>query len=344
MRILHSLFTRGIGGTERHLAELANGQVAAGHHVSVVTRGDRKPGGMTDPFPDWLRPEVNIIPISQRWPLPAMYMLLRRREYKPDIIHSHHGRDGRYLTLAAAGTGIPVIATLHMGYRHRDYRRHDGLICISQWQQEDIPHKMRDASIVIPNWITPPPEVSADARNTLRQQAGITGGEWLIGTVGRLYRQKGMDLLLQAFIEAEMPGCRLCIFGEGEMLNDLQEMIEKSGRKNIRLMGYEENIRPWYNAFDLFVMPSRWEPFGLALIEAMAAGCPVITTRTAGARDIMRDDERVIWAQPDDQKSLTTALEESMPLLGKRFNYPQLQYHGYDNAVQKVLEFYRRFL
>lgn len=214
MHILHSLFTRGIGGTERHLAELANGQVEAGHTVSILMRDDRFPDGKPDPFPGWLNPEVRLIMISRRWLLFDMYRVLRQEQ--PDIIHTHHGRDGRYLARLARGR-VPVVATLHMGYRRKDYRYHDGLICISPWQAEELPAAMRAHSVVISNWYRKVEAVSDVQRQELRVRAGVAEGEWLIGAVGRLYPQKGMDLLIDAFEEAAMPDCHLCIFGGGEM-------------------------------------------------------------------------------------------------------------------------------
>lgn len=120
--------------------------------------------------------------------------------------------------------------------------------------------------------------------------------------------------------------------------------MQDVGTKQIRLMGYEAQVRPWYEAFDLFVMPSRWEPFGLVFLEAMASGCPIVATRTAGALDILNESNTVVWAEPGDRESLVQALKHARKMLGKRLTYPQLKHHEYRDAIDSVLRFYQQFL
>lgn len=348
MRILHSLFTNAMGGTERHLAELANYQQNAGHEVFVMLRGNRRPYGRKgneDPFVGWLDPRIQVIygpkywPFS-RWPLLPIRCHLKR--IRPDIIHTHHGRDSRYLGQAAEGK-IPVVATLHMPYRAKDFRRHDGLICVSQWQMKDIPGAMREHSVVVPNWVKAVLPVNEEEKQQLREKVGAKSGEAIIGSAGRLVAQKGCDALIGAFMVADLPQCHLCIFGDGELYEPLKKRVAESGRTNIHLMGYEQDIRPWYSVFDAFVLPSQKETFGLVLLEAMAAGCPIVTTRTDGAVDVLGKNPQVIWAEPDDRESLIQGLKAIPAVVGERWEYPELENHRYDRAMDQVLRFYQRF-
>ncbi len=335
-----------MGGTERHLAELANYQQNVGHEVIIMLRGCRKPYGGDDPFLQWLDKDIKIINAPKIWPFsrwPLLPIKWQLRKLTPDIIHTHHGRDSRYLAKASAGN-IPVVATLHMPYRARDFARHDGLICVSQWQMEDLPADIIANSVVIPNWVKPTLKLSTKQQQQLRAKIGVKSSEFVIGVVGRLVMQKGIDLLIDAFAQVDLPNCHLCIFGDGEMAELLAAKIDNYGCSNIHLMGYEHDIRPWYSIFDLFILPSRQETFGLVLLEAMVAGCPILTTRTSGAEDILGNNKQVLWAETNDLTTLKQALRKIPNILGQRWVYPELKNHDFECAMHKVLEFYQRFI
>lgn len=347
MRIVHSLFTNAVGGTERHLAQLANDQIRRGHEVSIVLRGARTPYDLDeDPFLHWLDKSIALYnapkywPMS-RWPLLPLQRLLQ--QLRPDIVHTHHGRDSRYLA-AAAGRMCPVVATLHMPYRHKDFKRHDGIICVSKWQLEDIPAEVKVDRVLIPNWIKPAFISDEPYADILRQSIGAERGEFLIGAVGRLVPEKGMHDLIKAFVEADIPSTRLCIIGEGEQRSDLENLIADYQATNIHLLGYREDTRHCYEAFDLFVVPSWQETFGLVLLEAMVAGCPIVTTKTAGALDILGNNDQVIWAEPGKVQSLFSALCNARPVMGERWMYPELENHNFEKASSAVIEFYKKLI
>jgi glycosyltransferase involved in cell wall biosynthesis len=344
IHILHSLFTNELGGTERHVAELANAQIALGHQVTVMLRGKRVVSSKEDAFLSWLDPQVKVICLPQaiwwrRWPyLPIWWKL---RELKPDIIHTHHGRDSRYL--AKLSCDIPVVASLHMRYREKDYKRHDGLICVSNWQLKTIPQAMRDHTVLIPNWVKPCTiKDKAKERQTLRKQLGVSDDTLLFGSVGRLSPEKAPDTLIEAFLTADIPGSHLAIFGSGELLDSLKQKTKDEPR--ISLMGYEKRIRPWYEAFDVFVLPSREESFGLVLLEAMEGGCPIVTTRTDGALDLLGDNSQVIMAEIASPISLSHALKRVSEFPRERISYPELEMHSVETSSGAVMRFYERFL
>ncbi len=341
MLILHSLFSNGIGGTERHLADLANAQVRAGHQVKVMLRADRNPYAGPDSLREWLVPEVEVVLAPRRWPLIPLWRQLRNM--KPDIIHTHHRRDSRYLALAAP-RDTPVVATLHMPFRAKDYKRHSGLICVSPWQLADVPNVAGRQRVLIPNWIMPAPAINAEEREALRLQAGVDEKRKLLGAVGRLTAEKGMEDLVDAFIKVNPPGVKLCLFGEGECREAIGRKIAAANAKNILLMGYEPDIRRWYAAFDGFVLPSRYETFGLVLLEAMSVGLPILSTRTRGALDVLGGDPQVVWAEANHPEDLAEALKRFVPWLGSRCEYSQLAQHQPEQAYAKVEEFYRLLL
>jgi glycosyltransferase involved in cell wall biosynthesis len=345
--ILHSLFSNGIGGTERHLAELAAMQVAAGHRVTILLRADRNPYNARDALRDWLPPQATILTAPRRWPVIALAWQLR--QLQPDIIHTHHRRDARHLGMAAP-LSVPVLATLHLPYRKQDYRRHDGLICVAPWQYHNLPKEIATHSVVIPNWIAPPPPASPAERLALREELGVTetSPQKILGYVGRLTAEKGVEELVSVF--AALPAentenTLLCLFGEGECRPALEACIQASGKASqIRLLGYQADIRRWYAALDGLVLPSREESFGLVLLEAMRARLPILSTRSAGAMDILGTHPQVIWAECNNKASLAQALTTFLPYLGEQWQYPALQEYTPEAAFQKKEDFYAQLM
>jgi len=343
MHILHSLFTNDIGGTERHVAELANAQLAAGHRVTLMIRGNRHVNQREDVFLNWLDKGIELVKLPSnwlfvRWPLLPIWRELQRLQ--PDIIHTHHGRDSRYLAFLSGR--VPTVASLHMRYRHKDYKRHNGLICVSNWQLKTLPETFRKKSVLIPNWVCPAPAVLVEERAALRGKLSVKEDTLLFGCVGRLSAEKAPDNLVEAFQSAAIPNSHLVIFGEGELHSSLKKQIGNA--KNISLMGYEKEIRHWYGAFDVFVLPSREESFGLVLLEAMDAGCPIVATRTDGALDLLGDNKEVIFAEIASAISLSHALKRAAEKPRHRVEYKEIEMHRIDQASAAILSFYQRLL
>ncbi len=307
----------------------------------VMLRADRNPYEGRDTLREWLDDEVEVITAPRRWPLIPLYFIVRR--LLPEIIHTHHRRDSRYLAMVKP-RNVPVVATLHMPFRAKDYQRHDGLICVSPWQLADVPIRKDRKRVVIPNWVMPAPEVTSVMREALREQAGIIPPfSHMIGVVGRLTAEKGTEDLLDAFLQLRPAGVKLCIFGEGECRPAIEEKIAAAkAQEHVQLMGYEPNIRKWYAAFDGFILPSRYETFGLVLLEAMSMKLPILATRTRGALDVLGNDTNVIWAQANDPADMKTALEKFIPLLDRKYEYPELEKYQPEQAFNRVMEFYSK--
>lgn len=343
MHILHSLFTNDLGGTERYVADLANEQLQQGHQVSVLLRGKRQLHGLADAFLQWLKPGVQVVSLPRhfmwrRWPLLPIWWKVK--QLKPDIIHTHHGRDSRYLAKVAGD--IPVVASLHMRFREKDYKRHDGIICVSNWQLETIPEKMRDQAVLIPNWVRHHEPYGEQKRQQLRNSLGIDDQTILYGYVGRLSPEKAPLMLIEAFIGAAVTKSHLAMFGGGELASQCEAAV--SGAENITIMGYEPDIWPWYEAFDVFVLPSREESFGLVLLEAMDAQCPIITTRTLGALDLLSQNDEVLMTEVASPLNMAQALKQMADRPKKRVNYSELEVHRLEGASQAIMQFYRQYL
>ncbi len=344
MKILHSIFTHDDGGTERHVADLTAAQAAAGHEVSIMIRGDRASNRAEDAFLGWVDDRVEIIKLPSYWPFlqwPSLPISGKLKQLKPDIIHTHHGRDSRYMAKAAGD--IPVVATLHMHYRAKDYPLHNGLICVSPWQLETVPADRRKDTVVIPNWAQDFAYENVANRAELRARLELPEDTILFGCVSRLSPEKAPDDLVEAFLMAGIEKSHLVIFGTGELQLALEQKIAPHADK-ITLMGYEKEIRPWYKAFDIFVLPSRSESFGLVLLEAMDAGCLIVSTRTDGANDLLGQNDSVFMAEIASPASLANALTKAAMSAFTRIEYTELSSHTLTQANKDVLNFYQRFL
>lgn len=154
-----------------------------------------------------------------------------------------------------------------------------------------------------------------------------------IGAVGRLDPQKGFDVLIAALRRLSDNGTdfRCRIAGEGKQRPVLERLIKDHGLEaRVKLIGIEKNIPSFLSELDCFVMPSRWEGFGIAALEAGAASLPVIASAVDGLREIINDKINGLLVMPGDTKALAEALQ----LLADN---PSLR-HSYGLALRQRIE------
>lgn len=135
----------------------------------------------------------------------------------------------------------------------------------------------------------------------------------LIIYVGRLSTVKGLGTLINSIPQVlqKVPDLTLLILGDGEERSTLEKHVEKLGvSKNIIFCGSKDNVIPYLQASDVFVLPSRSEAFPVALLEAMACGLPIVATKTSGASEILQDGVLGKLVPIDDVRSLAKGLTE----------------------------------
>ena len=166
------------------------------------------------------------------------------------------------------------------------------------------------------------------ANKTVRSQMGWSENEVVIGYVGRMTVLKGVKLLVEAFcnLAAENHSLRLLMVGSGEEEPSLCKMIEQSRLTNLVCFAGNqphENISNWYRTMDLFVMPSLYENFSNAVLEAMGCGVPVVASRIGGNTMLVTEDVNGWLFEPGDasdlESTLRTATEErkKLPAMGQ---------------------------
>lgn len=150
-------------------------------------------------------------------------------------------------------------------------------------------------------------------KQNIRNSFGINGN--LVITVGQFITRKGIDVLLEAWRSLEKPNWHLAIIGEGVDREKYESFIKKYQLKNVHIIKFlkKQELTQWYCAADFFVMPTRYDIWGLVINEAMAKALPVVTTNGALAgRELVLDGENGYVVPVDDPVILTSKMKQIM--------------------------------
>src|SRR5204862_1696003 len=129
-----------------------------------------------------------------------------------------------------------------------------------------------------------------------------------LGTLGRLDSQKGFDVLLRALVD--VPEARLVVVGDGPERAALERLAaELSLAERVRFEGWREDARRYLTTFDVFVLPSRFEGFPLAVVEAMLARLPVVASAVGSVPEAVREGKTGLLVPPEEPAALAVALQ-----------------------------------
>ncbi len=204
-------------------------------------------------------------------------------------------------------------------------RHCDSLFFVSNSVAEPFRRAFPDCSAkmaVIPEGIEPAPYDNPAAGLAFRRSIGAQPRECLVGTVGRLTPWKGQDDFIRAaaLVAADHPDVRFLIVGDC-LSSPAEAATDRAYRDSLRALadelgissrvvftGFCEDVPAAMNALDIFVLPSHAEPFGIVLLEAMAAGRPIVATAAGGVPDIVRDGREALLVPPRDTAALAAAI------------------------------------
>jgi glycosyltransferase involved in cell wall biosynthesis len=281
---------------------------------------------------DWIREagvKVTSFDIRGRWDVLAMRKLTRLlRRQRIDLLHTHLFHADLAGRPAARLAGVPrLVHTVHVverrfrpwqfAYARLAAAWCDRVVCVSDSVRRF--HALRSGLpdwhyTVIPNGIDADAYApDADLRSAFRRRWGIPTDEVLLAFVGRLDRQKGIDTLLAALSHMGARGrpVSVVIAGDGPKRFIVENFIAHGeGGGFTRWLGLVRDVRSVLAAADIFVMPSRWEGFGLAAAEAMAAGLPVIASDLQPLRELITHRRTGLLVERSSTIALTTAIEE----------------------------------
>lgn len=247
-----------------------------------------------------------------------------------DILHSHSFRPNLYARLAGLlgrHGGLCMVAQYHNQYDDKwtegsyalGLERHlahttDAMIAVSGAVRDHVAARILvdpGRVDVVLNGIDPDKVRDCD-RRAARNALGLGADDLAIGCVGRVCRQKGQDVFVQAALALlnRVPKAQFLIIGSPEdaaMTEALARRIAEAGATDrIRFLGHSQDIAPIYRALDVLAAPSRWEGFGLMLAEAMAAGCAVVASSVGAIPEVT--DGAAVLVPPDDPDALAEAL------------------------------------
>jgi len=344
LTIVHAIARLNVGGAALHVLQLAREQQRRGHDVVVVAgvlaAGEKSMEYVTDE----LGVAVLKLPALQRELSPradaaairALRGILRGR--RPDVLHTHTAKAGATGRLAAllAGRARPraVVHTYHghvlSGYfsrgRERVFRFVERLLGRATGALVAVSDEVRDDLVrfgvapaerfaVVPYGFDLPEWSEADdaARARVRAKLGIDDDTFTVGWAGRLTAiKRPLDLVrtLRALLDLGV-NAQLVVVGDGEDRPAVEALAGELGvTDRCRLVGFQQEMREWYAAFDATLLTSANEGTPVVAIESLAAERPVVATRAGGTSTVVLDGESGFLESIGDTNALAARLAE----------------------------------
>jgi glycosyltransferase involved in cell wall biosynthesis len=322
MRVAHVIKVTGVAGAEQHLLRLLPALRERGVDARFVgldvegtdaTRMYERLAEAGVPF-EHVQCTTDVNPRMARDLVRAI------RAPRPDLLHTHLVHGDIYGALAAQLTRVPYVSTRHNDDRYQlgPFRYVDRafasrarrLIAISDAVRRflvaaglparkfETIHYGLDAMPDLPSERTP-------------EETGVPEGAPLALAIGRLIEQKDHETLLRAFarVRAKAPDAMLAILGDGPLAGRTRALAAELGLADAVVMPGRLETSDWLRRADVFVHSSRWEGFGIVLLEAMLAGLPVVATRVSAVPEIVADGETGVLVDAGDVESFAGALK-----------------------------------
>jgi glycosyltransferase involved in cell wall biosynthesis len=303
MQVAHVLSSLRIGGGERVALELAGGQAEARHGVMVVSLAPPPDGPLHDAF---RARGVAVHRVAKRGgvdpTLPLRLAALFRRE-GVTVVHTHNRLPLIYAAAAGRLAGAVVVHTRHgpgRGTRREGWLRRGAgrllhaYVAVSP-ELRDLASELGDCAphklAVIENGIDLGRfRVGPEERRAAREALGIPQEAWVVGSVGRLAREKDYPLLVRAAAPLLGAEGRLVIVGVGEESAAIRaEVAARNVEPFVLLPGARDDVPRYMAALDVFALSSRMEGLPLVSLEAMAAGLPVVAPAVGGLPGLIDD-------------------------------------------------------
>jgi len=293
------------------------------------------------------------------------------REFRPAIVHTHTAKAGFVGRVAARLAGVPVVVHTFHGHVLRGYfgaiktafyrwlervlaQRSNVLLAVSDAVKNDLVALRvapADKIRVMPLGLPLAPLAGDLPRGRLRSAHAVPEDAPLIGVVGRLVPIKDIGTFLDAAarLRRQMPAAHFAIVGDGELRHELAARTEQLGLGDrVHFYGWRRDMGEVYGDLDLVVNCSRNEGTPVALIEAMAAGRPVVATAVGGTPDLLGGGQRGVLIPAGDPDALATAIEAAFKTpapsrLDEARRYV-LAHHSVDRLLADVDGLYRQLL
>lgn len=314
-------------GTQKVLKQLVDGLARRGHEQTVICLNDSWDEVLVTDLHE-TQAKVRIVgkmALASGCGLLSIWRWLRSNRFDVAVTFLFVSHViGRPLARAA---GVPrIVSSLRTRNMH-----------YAQWQRRLVRYTMRwaDAVVlnsnyvrhfavteegapanriyVIPNGVRVENYSQAMSRVDLCAEFGLVLDQRLVGSVGRLTHQKGFDVLLQAIALIPRPDINLVVIGTGEEEARLRIQAATLGlTRRVHFAGYRRDVPRLLGALDLYVHPARFEGMPNALLEAMAAGCPVVATAVDGNCELIEDGLQGRLVPAENVEALATAIQAAL--------------------------------
>jgi glycosyltransferase involved in cell wall biosynthesis len=309
LKVLHVIDKSFLGGGQTAVRHLIAGAIGTDIAPMLTCRD----GG---PLVDVVRAmgvPVFPLPFDKRFrPGPARALAGLVRAHGVDVLHGHGLVATTYATLARTffGARVPLVYQQH-GFHHHNYRaysialrrasekavcrRADRVIAVSRADAARLVDERYAAAPRVDTvyyGVPEPAPAASDASAALRAELGLDSARPVVGLIGRLHPQKGVDVFLQAVAEVrrQVPECQFVVVGTGEVEAELRGLASRLGLDGtVRWAGGRASA-PFLPILDVAVLTSRWEGLPLVLLELMASGRAIVTTSVPGCLEAVGAD------------------------------------------------------
>lgn len=304
MKISQLMLSEGFGGGERYFVDLCVELAELGHQVQAICHHQFEKLDLLTGH-DGL--SVVPVPVWGVWvPFAARRIEREIARFQPQVMHAHMSRATSFGGTIRARLGIPLTSTLHNYVKLKYYVNVDQYIATTEdLRQHLVKHGISPDRIELLSYFTHLKAVESVARESFADPVFVA--------YGRMVEKKGFDVLLRAFARLRENGvvARLIIGGDGEERDSLHALTRELGlSSDVEFAGWINDISAFLDRGSIFVLPSLDEPFGIVVIEAMARGKPIVSTRTQGPREVLNDDIAYL-AEVGDAESLAVAMQRA---------------------------------
>lgn len=348
------------GGAERHVVELAVALRQLGHDVAVACSAS----GVLAPELELEGITVHVLAdrlVKRRASASYAYALRRLlRQRRPDVVHAHMYASAFAAAAATFGTGVSVVLTEHTeapwrslparGLSWWTYRRASRIVAVSRAIERLLHHTYRLPADRIRFLIPAVPVQPAEPLDRpATPDGGMRDGRPLVGRVGRLAPEKGVDVFLRAaaLVAPACPAARFLVVGDGPLRGPLTAFADELGLDGrVEFCGYRADARALIAQLDVLVVSSHSDGSPLVVLEAMAAGVPVVSTNVGGIPDQLQDGREGMLVPPGDAPAMADAIRHllahpcqarAMGALGRR----RAHEFGFQHMVERVEATYR---
>lgn len=321
LHIVHTESSCGWGGQEIRILEESRGMMERGHRVTVLCPAEST---LFARARDWGVKSVALPIREKRWPdFKAMREWIVANRSDIDLINTHSSTDSWLVAIANLTLGkraVPVLRTRHisapvantMANRWLYGKAADRIVTTG----ESLRHELIDSLGLAPEKVQSiftginTRRFVPGSKTEAREKLGLDVNAVWIGIIATLRSWKGHKYLLKAIAELNDPRIRLVIVGDGPQRDRLNRLTVELGlTRSVRFAGQQRDVAPWLQALDIFALPSfANEGVSQAVMQAMSAGLPVITTPIGSSADVIKPGLTGVLVKPKDVKALTQAI------------------------------------